>query len=81
MQNNCELVSNLGPCGVTFISELDWLWNNQVENRSPLPLHGNVGTPTVCAMIEEATLSPNAHIEVEVGPKTSIKARSNNPVF
>lgn len=35
---------------------------------SPVPLHGRVGTPTVCATIVDAILSPRAHIAEAGGP-------------
>lgn len=37
----------------------------------PLPLQGRVGMPAVCATIEEAILSPKAHIAWLGGPAKS----------
>lgn len=42
----------------------------------PEPLHGIVGTPAVWATIEEAILSPRAHIAPSGGPES--KARDIN---
>ena len=39
----------------------------------PFPDHGNVGTSIDCAMIVDATLSPNAHIEWDCGPTNKVK--------
>jgi len=36
-----------------------------------LPLQGRVGTPAVWATIEEAILSPRAHIAFSGGPENS----------
>lgn len=44
----------------------------QWKANLPLPDQGKVGISIDCAMMEDATLSPNAHIECEVGP-TKIK--------
>lgn len=38
---------------------------------SPDPLHGRVGMPAVCATIEEATLSPRAHMALLDGPEVA----------
>lgn len=37
--------------------------------ESPDPLHGSVGMSAVCATMEEATLSPRAHMALLDGPE------------
>ena len=38
----------------------------------PSPLHGSVGTPAVCATMEDAILSPSAHMAFSGGPMNMI---------
>lgn len=50
---------------------LQMMWNNIKKGgkESPDPLHGSVGMSAVWATIEEATLSPRAHMALLDGPE------------
>lgn len=50
-------------------------WDNAGSEVSPDPLHGRVGMSAVWATIEEATLSPRAHMALLDGPK--VRENSN----
>ena len=47
----------------------EWEWDG-----SPEPLQGRVGTEAVWATIEEAILSPRAHMAEAGGPRNAILA-------
>jgi len=48
------------------------VYHTQKQIHIPDPLQGRVGTPAVCATMDEAILSPRAHIALSGGP---MKAR------
>lgn len=59
------------------ITQSGWIQSTQVQNKKwrspysvlPVPLHGRVGMPAVWATIDEAILSPRAHIAWLGGPE------------
>ena len=56
-------------CGTVAGFPLLWSPSDHCTVR-PDPLHGSVGTPAVCANMDDAILSPRAHIAFSGGPNT-----------
>ncbi len=56
-------------------------WDSVRSEASPDPLHGSVGMSALWATMEDATLSPRAHMALLDGPESSAVQSVNAEIW